>query len=89
MSENRRRTIGRPKSSWIWEFFNSEIRDGDKWVICKLDKIGTQISQTTTNTNKMHNETHQFELRQFLVDFVLNTSQSLRIVKYASLRQLL
>ncbi|GBC11564.2 hypothetical protein GLOIN_2v1482909 [Rhizophagus irregularis DAOM 181602=DAOM 197198] len=41
MSENRRRTIGRPKSSWIWEFFNSEIRDGDKWVICKLDKIGT------------------------------------------------
>ncbi|CAB4402737.1 unnamed protein product [Rhizophagus irregularis] len=125
MSENRRRTIGRPKSSWIWEFFDSEIRDGDKWAICKLDKIGTdipckkeyktcgstkncidhllnkhdlckdgqknnqQISQTTTNTNKMHNETHQLELRQFLVDFVLNTSQPLRIVECASLRQLL
>ncbi|RGB33930.1 hypothetical protein C1646_172079 [Rhizophagus diaphanus] len=43
MSENRRRTIGRPKSSWIWEFFDSEIRDGDKWAICKLDKIGTDI----------------------------------------------
>jgi hypothetical protein len=43
MSENRRRSIGRPKSSWIWEFFDSEIRDGDKWAICKLDKIGTDI----------------------------------------------
>lgn len=37
----------------------------------------------------MHNETHQLELRQFLVDFVLNTSQPLRIVECASLRQLL
>ncbi|CAB4446263.1 unnamed protein product [Rhizophagus irregularis] len=40
---DRRRSIGRPKSSWIWKYFDSEIRDDYKWAICKLDKLGTDI----------------------------------------------
>lgn len=40
MSEIRRRTLGRPKSSWVWEFFDLVDRDGVKWAVCKLDKPG-------------------------------------------------
>ena len=40
-NNRRRRTIERVKKSWIWEFFTSEDRDGVKWAVCKLDKIGT------------------------------------------------
>ncbi|PKY42312.1 hypothetical protein RhiirA4_456078 [Rhizophagus irregularis] len=37
---DRRQSIGRPKYSWIWKYFDSEIRDDYKWAICKLDKLG-------------------------------------------------
>jgi hypothetical protein len=41
--DDRRRSIGRQKSSWIWNYFDSEIRNDYKWAICKLDKLGTDI----------------------------------------------
>jgi hypothetical protein len=41
--DDRKRSIGRPKSSWIWKYFDSEIRNDHKWAICKLDKLGTDI----------------------------------------------
>ncbi|PKC53488.1 hypothetical protein RhiirA1_404289, partial [Rhizophagus irregularis] len=112
---DRRRSIGRPKSSWIWKYFDSEIRDDYKWAICKLDKLGTDIpckkeyktggstkncidhllnkhnlcsdgskddQQTiTVKIINKHQEARQLELRQYLVDFILNTSQPLRVVE--------
>ena len=35
------RNTGRPKTSWIWEFFDLEFRNGEKWAICKLNIMGT------------------------------------------------
>jgi len=32
---------GRLKSSWVWEFFDSELRSGEQWAICKLNIMGT------------------------------------------------
>jgi hypothetical protein len=36
-----KRTVGRPKTSWVWEFFESELRDGERWAICKLNNMDT------------------------------------------------
>jgi hypothetical protein len=41
-SGNRRKSF-KKAPSWIWEFFDLEIRDNCKWAICKLDKMGTDI----------------------------------------------
>ena len=32
---------GRPKTSWVWEFFDSELRNGEQLAICKLNMTGT------------------------------------------------
>ena len=34
---------GRPRASWVWEFFDLEIRNNEKWAICKLNIMDTNI----------------------------------------------
>jgi hypothetical protein len=38
---NIKNTTGRPKTSWIWEFFDLELCNGERWAICKLNMMGT------------------------------------------------
>ena len=33
---NNKRTIGRPKTSWVWEFFDFEIRNNEQWQCVNL-----------------------------------------------------
>ena len=33
----------RQKTSWIWEFFDSEIRNGEHFAVCKLKIMDTDI----------------------------------------------
>lgn len=35
------KNTGKQKKSWVWEFFDSEIRNGEQWAICKLNIMGT------------------------------------------------
>lgn len=38
---NNNKKIGRPKTSWVWEFFDSEIRNNEQWAVCKLNIMDT------------------------------------------------
>ena len=40
---NSIKRTGRPKTSWVWEFFDPEVRNNEQWAICKLNKMGTNI----------------------------------------------
>ena len=40
---NNKRTIGRPKTSWVWEFFDFDIRNNEQWAVCKLNRMDTNI----------------------------------------------
>ena len=37
------KTTGRQKTSWVWEFFDSQLRNGEQWAVCKLNIMGTNI----------------------------------------------
>lgn len=41
--ENPNNIKKRQKTSWVWEFFTSEIRNGEQWATCKLNKANTNI----------------------------------------------
>ena len=38
---NVKKNTARPKTSWVWEFFDSELRGGEQYAICKLNKMDT------------------------------------------------
>lgn len=33
----------RQKTSWVWKFFDSEIRNGEQFAVCKLKIMDTDI----------------------------------------------
>jgi hypothetical protein len=41
--ENTKKVAGRLKTSWVWEFLDSELRNGEQWAICKLNTMDTNI----------------------------------------------
>jgi len=38
---NIKKNNGRPKTSWVWEFFDSDLRGSEQYAICKLNKMDT------------------------------------------------
>ena len=39
INPNNKRTIGRPKTSWVWEFFDFEIRNNDGQCVNLIEWI--------------------------------------------------
>ena len=45
--KNPNKNTKRTKTSWIWEFFDSKLRSGEQYAICKLNIMGTVNSCKT------------------------------------------
>ena len=39
--KNPNKNTKRTKTSWIWEFFDSKLRSGEQYAICKLNIMDT------------------------------------------------